>query len=335
MNKTKNGIPYEHKIPISLEGYDKDLLQELKGIDFIVAGGAVVTSVQHSIGKLASKSADIDLFFISEDEFTKARNIMMNKTTFLYDSKYSESFQHQNQKYQLIKPKLGNHDNFKELLDDFDLNNSKWFSIYPFDYGYSREGLETLHHISIGKTNPKRYDEHITYTDLFRILKYINTKKLDWPRSSRDQVLISNLIIYNKDEYHNKNNMDYKVNAHNNQMTEEEYKIEDRNNSIFGALKSLQDNRTPSAHDILSYIIYKEDNGTLPDLEVFAKMQSQNGANIDNTGIKTLNYFIIKDYLDQDHDGQLIYGIGYKLENPEYQEKVSEFMKLKYPEVVL
>jgi len=40
-------------------------------------------------------------------------------------------------------------------------------------------------------------------------------------------------------------------------------------------------------------------------------------------------------FADQDHDAQLIFGIGYKLENPEYQEKVSEFMKLKYPEVVL
>ena len=337
MNKTRFKIPYEHKIPIGL-GTDKAILQKLEGIELIIAGGSVVTSVQHSIGKLASKNDDIDLFFLNDTEFKKGLVIFQKSSTLLYDSKYSWSFQFNGKKYQLIKPSIGNYNNFKELIDDFDLNNSKWFSIYPFSYGYSRESLQTLHHISIGNNN-KIFDDNINYNVLERILKYIDQKKMDWPRSSRDQQLIADLILYDKDEYYNKSNMDYK--SVNTFSTKEELKNDQRNQALFRTLKQLQTNRTDDARNILTYIIYKESSGIMPDVETFARMQTANGNHIDDTGIQTLDYFLMDEYLSQDFEESkhgfavLNFSIGPRLENKDYQKSVRNFMKKTYPEVIL
>jgi len=143
-------------------------LKVLKGIDVVAAGGWALSEAQLSIGK-TSHYNDIDIFCLTQEVFEKAcKALQKDHPGTSYDTLYARNIMIGQIKVQVIKPSgATSHDT---LIENFDLDNSKYWSRYPFTHICTYQPMKTLHDISIsGK---------MSYFLLARIFKYTQRKNL-------------------------------------------------------------------------------------------------------------------------------------------------------------
>lgn len=194
------------------------LLQEIleqmymDGIKFYIAGGSVLSSVQDTKG-ITTKFNDLDLYFETSIDHKKAYDILNAKTKednhtepldFLNDlsdgfissgpvvyEQLSNSacteYKVDDTTIQLIKLQFGKPEILVKL---FDLDNSKYWSYYPFNKAYTEQDEDTLYNL---KTD---------YIDNFwaveRISKYFIQKSINFDKYNNElfNVILNDSIDY-------------------------------------------------------------------------------------------------------------------------------------------
>ncbi len=176
---------------------DSEILQIRHLLDnsCIIAGGSVLESVQLN-NKIDGFSSDVDIWFETQKDYEKmvekfnkyslnnpmprAKGWMPfekhnedNKSniSMSYETDFASTWVWNSTNLQLIKPKnLYEKATFKEIVDNFDLDNSKYWCEYPFTESITLNPIEEAQNLS--------FSGAITFTLLQRLTKYINNKSM-------------------------------------------------------------------------------------------------------------------------------------------------------------
>ena len=142
-------------------------LDFFKDIKHLLAGGSCLSAVHKSLGR-KSKSRDFDFFFEDKSEFNKAVKAFskIEDANVYYESEQALTINYAHLRIQLIKIFRP----FNETITSFDLNNSKYFSVWPFDEVSTQENKSTLYDISL----PAK----ATFNTVVRVLKYHDDKDI-------------------------------------------------------------------------------------------------------------------------------------------------------------
>ncbi len=170
-------VPIKYNISPKFSKEVLSLFEDLQ-VDFFLAGGFVLTEVQKSQG-IQSTSSDIDVYFYTEEDYDKAYNItqdyidVLNKdikdftqNIYIQSTSTSDTID-LSTKIQLVNFQYGKPE---KLTKDFDLNNSRYWSYFPFTEAWTFQDKDTL-----------RYLKTSMYKNVFtmkRIHKYKEQKNI-------------------------------------------------------------------------------------------------------------------------------------------------------------
>ncbi len=196
-----------------------DLFYELNqnNIKFYLAGGSVLTSVQLS-EQIKSKYNDLDLYFGTQKDFDLAFKIIKTNIDTVHevlkeqeipkdelwsqlqdiamvniDSPNAVSFDINDIKLQFIRMNFGTP---QEIIKDFDIENSKYWSYYPFETAQTYQNKDTLYNLKTSWID--------NYFCLQRVQKYSDQKSLCIDEYTED--LFDNIMTDNIDfQVHNSN----------------------------------------------------------------------------------------------------------------------------------
>jgi len=192
---------------LNLTIHEKQVLDVLGDCNCIIAGGFCLTKAQVLHG-IQSSYNDIDIFFLDTPSFDKAHTMFIKHKKFRggYDSAHAITFEFyfetdglfsmevmsQTIRIQLVKPfdmtDKENYETFEELVDDFDINNSKYFSVYPWTDIYTSQPKSCLTSLSISpQTN-------LGFFILHRVSKYHAEKSINLPNDPKENQRLLDFI---------------------------------------------------------------------------------------------------------------------------------------------
>lgn len=150
-----------------------------KDVDCMLAGGSCLSEVQKTFG-IRSSYDDLDFFFEDEKNFKKmvqnidklkkivntGATLMFHDISLQYETKNALTYNFFNTTIQLIKIFKP----FKKTIRDFDNNNAKFYSFYPFDVVQTEQPEITLREFSTNK---------LSYVGVHRLCKYVTQKNIN------------------------------------------------------------------------------------------------------------------------------------------------------------
>ncbi len=269
----------------------KPLLPLLKDANAMLAGGSCLTRVQiqHSI---ISENSDYDFFFENEQDYqkvikrikrhqkdftdkfdgkTKAHvglQIMFNDKyiTESYSNEFTTTWQHCGIIFQLIKM----YKPHERQIEEFDLDNSKYWSFYPFDTIETNQDKDTLYNIKIGK---------VDFKGINRMMKYHQNKRININSKMEEAFELFN--NYDDDDFENGK-------YEGKEIVTEEQKTNYLKNTLLGVLRN---------QEFKNIAIKKENQGiTLP----FTLFDIDDLNMCSNKGIQVLDFLRIQKGLDND-----------------------------------
>jgi hypothetical protein len=293
----------------------------------MIAGGSCLVEAQMSQG-IKSTYNDIDIFVDTQELFEKVSEVLrgqgrhfeskhaLNFT--LYDSpeqdfssvddpfddlpaETSAEFQ-----VQVIKPRRKSYQN---IIDNFDLNNSKYWTFWPYDVIESDQPEETLTVISPAFKK---------YNALFRIMKYVRQKNMTLPNSESFNRYLWDLCFEPKKEYEGES-------FYETQFESEEYLEGLIGKTIYVCVKEK--------HSFIDYV--RERQHLIMDR--FEKIVES--FKLDNTYLAQADILIIDYYLCQMAIEQETYfvqtQIPHRYRDRTYQKHVYRKMAEKFPALLL
>ncbi len=157
--------------------------------NFYIAGGSVLSHVQQ-LKNIPSRYSDIDIYFYTDKDFEIAEkilnesvdsdefvneveglfgdNLFDKKISFINNTKFAKTAEIDGEQIQLIK-KTGTPE---EITAEFDIDNSKYWSLFPFETAFTYQSEITLKKLLV---NEKILNN---YYVIQRMSKYSTTKGL-------------------------------------------------------------------------------------------------------------------------------------------------------------
>ena len=312
--------------------YNKDpqvqeLINHIDGYKCIIAGGYPLSKVQRLYGNLASRYNDIDIFCSDQKEYDKIIKEVETFATLNFDSTNAKSYRvtpkqihpaNAEFKFQVIKPNP-KVKTLEELVENFDLNNSKYWLEAPWNKIYTNQDNSKLHMIS-PSDNIKW-----NYQFLGRMLKYMGTKQMKLPD---DTEFCKNLGVL----FMNQTKEVYTFKSYNGTKNPDSSALDTQ---VFDMLDVLH----KEAHRVAWNIQKDINQGKSSYLHLEKIFQSNNfrasnfGGSVDNF---LFNYWMQKQYFDDIQKGEdLIGGIGAKLENEYFYKSNVKKVQKHFPELLL
>ena len=321
-------IEYKKTFPLKDEKYQV-IFDAFKSLDVVIAGGYCLTKVQALYGNFLSLANDLDIFCLDDNTYQNALTAAETIGHILNETDSAVTFSLEPERfpmprakamtiYQIIKPPKKAYLSFDELIEDFDLNNSKYWTHAPFDTIYTKQDNRKLFEISSSK---KKWNYHF----LGRILKYHNKKHLVLPT---DDTFTENALEIIK----RKNKNVFKLDRSN-------YKVLDKNveehleNNLFSFILEMYKEIHPISYSITSEI--KKGSVKFLFLERIFKNNIHRAFEYPASNF-LFDYWMQKEYhIETSEEWGLVASVGTRLENAEFFENNIKKVKKVYPELLL
>jgi flavodoxin len=312
--------------------HNQKLFDALKHLNVVIAGGYCLTKVQALHGNFLSKASDIDVFCVDDNTYQKTVEAADKIAHITFESEAAVTYRINHDDpgpevdastiFQLIKPtKNGKqlYKNFTELIEDFDLNNSKYWSISPFDTIYTKQDNRKLFEISCSK---KEWNYHF----VGRILKYHNQKHLVLPY---DNNFIHDVVEIAK----RKNQSVFKLERSNYNKIDTEMK-KYLQNALFNMISLVYKKRHPAAVKISREIT--SGNSEYLHLEEIFQENIHNAVSFGEHSNFLFDYWLQENYHKEiQEEFELISGVGPRLENVDFFKRNTKKVKELFPELLL
>ena len=317
-------LTYTKIFPLKDEQH-QPIFDAMKHLDVIIAGGYCLTRVQALHGNFLTRSSDIDIFCLDNKNFQEAltAGLKVGHITHQTDTAVSMRLEpkqvpgpetENSPIFQIIKPPKRAYTSFNELVEDFDFNNSKYWSVPPFDVIHTNQDNKRLFQISCSK---RKWNYHF----IGRILKYHGQKHLILPNDVDkfvDLIKRENLDVFQRDR--------------NNYVSTTEDVKKHYEGSLFKMIALLYFKKHPASH-----IITKEINvgctGYIHLEKIFQNNVHNNTMPVSNF---LFDYWLQKEYHDDIAAGNdFISSVGPALENVDYFKRNKKKVQKFYPELML
>jgi len=294
------------------------IFRNLDSLDCIVAGGYCLSKVQRLYGNLASEYNDIDVFVLTQESYNEVHKVLSKLGVLDYDTILAASFTVQEigqmrQSVQLIKP-FRDVSSYDELIEDFDLDNSKYWTYAPWNKIYTKQANTRLHVVTPNKK--VKWNYHF----LERMLKYQNEKKLQLDFDQYPQLL--GLIKSTNKERYNMGPTEY------NPKDQTKYHLD---NVLLEMIKEVLKTR--------NQISKKIDKETQMGKAGYMHLQRIMERSHDMLSLSSVSIFLF-DYWAQEEchtakGNDLVVALGAKLSSKKYYLANLGRVKRTYPELLL